>query len=146
MIYLFDTNILIHYVRQSEVMNKIERDFNPFGNGNECWLCVVSKGEMRSIAIQNNWGKRRINQMEELMSNFYPADIFSDEVIDAYAEIDAYSQGNLPAKISPFSARNMGKNDLWIAATAQVIGAKLLTTDTDFEHLDKSYLDLVKIL
>lgn len=29
----------------------------------------------------------------------------------------------------------MGKNDLWIAATAYVTGATLLTTDADFDHL-----------
>ncbi len=36
----------------------------------------------------------------------------------------------------------MGKNDLWIAATASVLGARLLTTDNDFEHLKGKYLDL----
>jgi hypothetical protein len=29
----------------------------------------------------------------------------------------------------------MGKNDLWIAATARVLGAVLLTNDQDFGHL-----------
>lgn len=29
----------------------------------------------------------------------------------------------------------MGDNDLWIAATAKVTGALLLTTDKDFDHL-----------
>jgi tRNA(fMet)-specific endonuclease VapC len=36
----------------------------------------------------------------------------------------------------------MGKNDLWIAATASVLGAKLLITDADFEHLAGVFLDL----
>ncbi len=44
------------------------------------------------------------------------------------------------------SARNMGKNDLWIAATAHILGAKLLTTDGDFNHLDGVFLDLKKVL
>jgi len=34
----------------------------------------------------------------------------------------------------------MGKNDLWIAATAHVTGATLLTTDKDFDHLDPQFL------
>jgi tRNA(fMet)-specific endonuclease VapC len=29
----------------------------------------------------------------------------------------------------------MGKNDLWIAATARAASATLITTDTDFDHL-----------
>lgn len=53
MIYLFDSNIVLHYIRQSAVMMQIE--LNRFGPDNESWLCVVSKGELRSIAIQNQW-------------------------------------------------------------------------------------------
>lgn len=34
----------------------------------------------------------------------------------------------------------MGKNDLWIAATAHVLGAHVLTTDKDFDHLAPHFL------
>ena len=34
----------------------------------------------------------------------------------------------------------MEKNDLWIAATASVLDASLLTTDSDFEHLHDEFL------
>ena len=34
----------------------------------------------------------------------------------------------------------MGKNDLWIAATASAATATLLTTDKDFNHLPSSLL------
>lgn len=43
------------------------------------------------------------------------------------------------------SARNMGKNDIWIAATASVLGAVLLTTDNDFDHLQDEFLQVDKI-
>ena len=36
----------------------------------------------------------------------------------------------------------MGKNDLWIAATASVLDLTLLTTDKDFDHLKDVFLDL----
>ena len=36
----------------------------------------------------------------------------------------------------------MGKNDLWIAATSSVYDLVLVTTDKDFDHLDKEYLQL----
>ena len=39
----------------------------------------------------------------------------------------------------------MGKNDLWIAATAHASGAILLSTDGDFEHLDGILLKYKKI-
>lgn len=145
MIFLFDSNIVLHYLRQSDVMRNIEQNFDPFGLNNESWLCVVSKGELRSIAIQNQWGNNRRRQLEELMGDFYPADIFSEEIIDCYAEIDAFSQNKLPGKPLNMTSRNMGKNDLWIAAAAHILGAKLLTSDADFDHLEGNYLDLVKI-
>ena len=43
------------------------------------------------------------------------------------------------------SSRNMGKNDLWIAAAASVLNAKLLTTDKDFDHLNEEFLEIIYI-
>ena len=34
----------------------------------------------------------------------------------------------------------MGAHDMWIAATARVKGATLLTTDKDFDHLSLGYI------
>lgn len=36
----------------------------------------------------------------------------------------------------------MGKNDLWIAATAAVTNTRLLTSDKDFNHLNGVFIDL----
>lgn len=38
----------------------------------------------------------------------------------------------------------MGKNDVWIAATAKVANAVLLTIDADFDHLNGLYLTVKK--
>ena len=40
------------------------------------------------------------------------------------------------------SARNMGKNDLWIAASAMELKATLLTTDKDFDHLHTQLINV----
>ena len=37
----------------------------------------------------------------------------------------------------------MGKNDIWIAATASVLDATLLTTDKDFDHLNNEFLNVI---
>jgi predicted nucleic acid-binding protein len=42
------------------------------------------------------------------------------------------------------SSRNMGKNDLWIAATAYALNAVLLTTDADFDHLHQIFFEVKK--
>jgi tRNA(fMet)-specific endonuclease VapC len=39
----------------------------------------------------------------------------------------------------------MGKNDLWIAATASLLQLQLITTDADFQHLDGSFLHVRQI-
>jgi predicted nucleic acid-binding protein len=39
----------------------------------------------------------------------------------------------------------MGKNDLWIAATASAFDLQLVTMDKDFNHLAPSYIDLLYV-
>ena len=39
----------------------------------------------------------------------------------------------------------MGKNDVWIAATAMATSTSLLTSDKDFEHLDGEFFDVIII-
>lgn len=69
--------------------------------------------------------------MSFFLNYFYLMKIESPEVYEDYAIIDTYSQSvNKP----------MGKNDVWIAASARVIGARLLTTDKDFDHLDPHFV------
>jgi predicted nucleic acid-binding protein len=72
-------------------------------------------------------------------------DINYRPIVLRYGEIDAFSQGKLPDKPLSASARNMGKNDLWIAATASVLDAKLITTDADLGHLKTVFLDIDQI-
>lgn len=74
------------------------------------------------------------------MQDFLITDINTQEVIERYSQIDAYSQGKLNEIPVSFTARNMGKNDLWIAATASVYDIQLITTDKDFDHLEEKYL------
>ena len=145
MTYLFDTNILLHFIRASTVSQRIEELYDPFSSKNSLLLSVVSEGEVRSIALQSGWGVKKIQILEVQLGEFGIIPIRSKDIIYRYAEIDAYSQGKLPDRPLEVSARNMGKNDLWIAATASVLGAKLLTTDYDFDHLKEDYIDLLYI-
>ena len=79
------------------------------------------------------------------MRKFIITDINYEDIIEMYAEIDTFSQGKLKENPLKMSSRNMGKNDLWIAETASITASKLLTTDDDFDHLNGTYLDLLKI-
>lgn len=143
--YLLDTNIILAYVRQAEIMKEIDRLYDPLGKGRIPAISVVSVGEIKSISIRNRWGNRKINLLETLLNKFVVADINVQRIIERYAEIDAFSQGKLPTQTTSFTARNMGKNDLWIAATASVLDIDLLTSDKDFEHLGGAFIRLANV-
>jgi tRNA(fMet)-specific endonuclease VapC len=83
--------------------------------------------------------------MEASVLGLEVLDINVPEIIDRYVEIDCYSKGKHLTRASNFSAIKMGKNDLWIAATASVYECKLLTMDWDFGHLRDEFVDVVYI-
>ena len=143
--YLLDTNIALIYLRQSGLKEELDRRLSLFSPENTLLISVVSIGEAKSIAIQRKWGEKKIVQLEGLLKKLLIADINAKRIIERYAEIDAYSQGKLENKRASFTSRNMGKNDLWIASTASILNAKLITTDKDFRHLDQEYIDLLEI-
>ncbi len=145
MLFLFDTNILMIYVRELDAIYNIKRKFNPFNASNRIAISVVTLGEIKAIALKNKWGNQKNEKLKNLLSKFVVIDLNFTNVINRYAEIDAFSQGRLENKKSNFSARNMGKNDIWIAATASVLDATLLTTDYDFDHLNNEFLTVAKI-
>ena len=141
--YLLDTNILLHYLRESDLSLLIDQQYNPLdSNIHEAILCVVSVGEIRAISKINQWGKKKLDKIELLCEELLITDINTEDLIERYAEIDAFSQGKLKDRPLSISARNMGKNDLWIAATASILNATLLTTDLDFNHLHNVFLNL----
>ena len=142
--FLFDTNILLCYIRLDKKAFYIDETFQPFDAENTPILSVVSVGEIKSIALRNKWGTAKRTTLKKLLSLFIITDINSDDVLDAYAEIDTFSQGK--GKPLKMSSRNMGKNDLWIAATAYVSSSKLLTLDKDFDHLQSEYIEILKIV
>lgn len=94
-------------------------------------ISAVTEGELRSLALQFMWGPDRLRKLEALLGRFVVVQLDLPGVYDAYAVIDNYSRqvGN-----------EMGKNDVWIAATAKATGARLLTTDKGFDHLAPDYL------
>lgn len=143
--FLLDTNIIMVFVRDKIWRGQIASEYEFLHPENDIMVSVVTLGEIRSIALRNKWGERRISNLESILNEAIIVDINVGSIIDAYAEIDAYSQGKLKGKPLYMTSRNMGKNDLWIAATAHVLDAKLITTDSDFDHLNDFFLDLIRI-
>jgi len=143
--YFFDTNAILIYLKDREKKDWLDKNYDPLGNENTAIISVVVLGELESISLRNNWGQRRIKNLQIFLQKFLIADINSRDIIERYGEIDAFSQGKLKDKPLRDSSRNMGKNDLWIAATTSITNSKLITSDKDFRHLNGKYLDLILI-
>ena len=145
--YLLDTNILVYYITRPNFLRQFENKYRPFSNQNVALISIVTEAEMKSIVIQRGWGEKKLKQLESLMARFLKVPVNTNQQVKAYAEIDAYSKHKDPVRIYPpgYSSNSVGKNDLWIAATAYVTKSKLVTTDGDFDHLDGVFVDLIKL-
>ena len=143
MLYLLDTNIIVHLIRDSFLVHRLWKEYLIFDQPRRPLISVVTEGELESFALQNDWGKHKYRELDRYLAEFLNVDIKIKTIINRYAEIDAFSQNKLKSRPLSNSARNMGKNDLWIAATASVLDATLLTTDKDFDHLNNEFLNVI---
>ena len=130
-LYLLDTSILVHLIRESPIGAHIREAYSLFVMEPKPLICVVSDGELRSLAIQWNWGERKLDQMRFFLGLFGRVSIDRLDLLKAYGTIDAHCKTN---------GIVMGKNDLWIAAAAYITDARLITTDTDFDHIDSVFI------
>jgi tRNA(fMet)-specific endonuclease VapC len=142
---MYDTNILLQILRDEQSINKLESFFDLSEVEESVSISLVTLAEIRSLSIQFRWGAIRRAKMNEAIRRLTTLDINVPEIIDRYVEIDCYSKGKHLTRAGSFSAIKMGKNDLWIAATASVYECKLLTTDLDFGHLRDEFVDVVYI-
>ncbi len=120
---ILDSNILLNYVRRSQLAEEIEARYRLLTAQDVPLISIVTEGELRALALQLMWGEQRRRHLEALLDYFTIIPLPFGAVVETYAEIDNFSKR---------SGVPMGKNDLWIAATAAVTGARLLTTDKDF--------------
>ncbi len=128
-LYVLDTNVLVHLCRDDPLGRYVDATYNLRDQAYRPVICIVTHGEALSFAELNGWGESKRQKLAQLLDNLVTVDISVPAVLGAYAELDVASQRHLRG------ARNMGKNDLWIAAVARVVEGTLLTTDRDFDHL-----------
>ncbi len=141
MAIIFDTNILVHLVRDNSLdSQRIRQIVNPTVELE--YISIVTVGELYSFALQNGWESAKINKMNKELDSVTQFGISEESVLRRYAEIDAFSKRKIPSNLLQGSARKMGKNDLWIAAIASILELPLATTDKDFDHLHNIYLEV----
>lgn len=135
-LYLLDTNILLLLIRGKAAGLAIDARFNLRDTKTRSLISVVTHGELRVLARRRSWGDKKSTAMEHMLDALVTVDIHHPDVFGAYVAVEAVSQQH------PAGAKNMGQNDLWIAACASAAGATLLTIDTDFNDLPR---DLVAV-
>jgi len=129
--YFLDTNILIHLVRRDAIGQYLISHYSLYVADPRPMISDVTEGELRSLALQWKWGPQKRSQMEFVLSYFWRIAINTPDVFEAYAMIDAYSES---------IGISLGKNDVWIAAATYITGARLVTTDRDFDHLQPHFI------
>jgi len=125
---LLDTSVVIHPMRQSAVGNSMDASFGLSRRQNRPLLSIVSLGEARSFALRRGWGPAKQDRLVALFRELVVVEIRGDQMVQKFAEIDSWAEKN---------GRALSDNDTWIAATAAVTGAVLITNDRDFGPLDE---------
>lgn len=127
--FLLDTGVLIHAGRKSPAFKAIDAAFHLSAGGFLPLVSVVSVGEVRAFVTMKGWGQNKVRALDAFVSNLTVLPIDLGLVVDHYAELQvaSYQKG-----------RNVGQNDLWIAATAVAFNLRLLTFDGDFARLPSS--------
>jgi tRNA(fMet)-specific endonuclease VapC len=137
---LLDTNIFI-FISRYPKLKLLSTVINP--DNRKLYVSVVTIAELRSIALQNNWAKEKWDFIQPIIDECYQVEA-TQTLVNSYSQIDAYSQRRNPSfqEYSFATPRNMGKNDLWIASTAALLGLTLVTTDKDFDHLHQIFMEV----
>ncbi len=135
-LYLLDTSALLAILRGGALGEYILATFNLQSAEQPPIISVVTEGEIHSLARRLGWKPPRRRALETLFDRLTIVPIPIAGLIEAYADIDTYTLSK---------GRPMGKNDLWIAATAAVLRATLLTTDRDFDSLQHTKIELAWI-
>jgi tRNA(fMet)-specific endonuclease VapC len=125
-VYFLDTCIVLDMLRAGPVGRTISGAYGLEQPDSGTMISKVTVGELESVAMHRRWSERKRKDFYAILDNLSIVDIGHPSVILTYAEIDIFSLS---------AGRTMGKNDVWIAATAAVMGTTLLTSDRDFRHL-----------
>ncbi len=128
-----DTNIVFHVLRGTPLGRHLVSALQFRARASTPLISVVTQAELYSLALSNDHGETKRARLEEVLNELVIVDINSRPIIDRYAVIDVASHR---------LGRSMGKNDLWIAASAIETDSVLLTTDHDFDHLSPTHLRL----
>ncbi len=143
--FVIDTNIILHYMRGSQLYQQIELENQLTSSDTIILVSVVSVAELEGFLQRNNYSEAKLQKLERMLAKVSIINISSadQQLIEAFATLQNYSK-NLHPTLKLGRSVGIGQNDLWIAATAWVAKAQLITTDSDFDPLHPVFLNVIK--
>ena len=126
---VIDTCVFIHIIRETITGNNCLEALTRFDEAPNIIISVVSKAELESFIVQNNWGRLKIKKLNKILNEITYIDISNADglLIDAYTQIDGFSKRKIKDKAGNFltgSARKMGKNDLFVPRKSRKFNAR----------------------
>src|SRR4051812_41441372 len=106
--YLLDTNIIVALLRRNDLGRFLEGAYGLIP-GRRLPVCVVTVGELYALANKFGWGPAKRASLASMLAHFDVVDINDPVTLTTYGDVDAWSLAQ---------GYKMGKNDIWIAATA----------------------------
>ena len=129
--YVLDTSALLNLIRGRELGEQIDKAFGLRQALYRHTISIVTHGELKAMAQRRSWGDEKIQVLARALDELVTVDISNSSLIDAYVMVEH------ACRTTAGGERKMGQNDMWIAATAAAAGLPLITTDDDFNHLNR---------
>lgn len=133
-LYLLDTNILVALVRAGPLGQYVDRTYRLTDQPFRPLISVVTVGEVLKLVKDYGWQQTKVERLRKLLGQLNWVDISRDEILDGYAEIAHWSERG---------GKSKPQNDYWIAATAKVAAATLLTTDKHFDDYHPDFIQRI---
>ncbi len=127
MTFLLDTTAFSDLMREHPTMDSHIAELAPT---DRVVICSIVRGEIRYGIERLPQGKRR-QELEAKAANLFaaiPCESVSEAAGDQYAKVKLTRQQQ---------GLTLDENDLWIAATALVLSAVLISRDSDFQRIDR---------
>lgn len=135
MVYLLDTNALVHLARQKSVGQHLKSELSMLDD-TPIIISSISLGEVQFFGLSQNWHEETIK--------FLMAKISRSIVInpDGYGVAKAYAEIQYQTKVVAKPAHVGGENDVWVAACAMATGTCLVSSDKWFKYIGGKLIDL----
>ena len=124
--FILDTGMLLGFTRGQQWAKAAFDRLELHDPETTVFTSVICHGEMLALAEKRGWGASRRRELDGVLYGLPRLDVGKGGILKAYALVDAWTHGRPVAAPNdappPKPARSMGKNDLWIAATAHASG------------------------